>query len=254
MCDRNNDDSNHNECEGSSCACKTTEQTNSNQCCSSGECKDGEGGDDDDDPNLKYRYSAVIMCSLTILYCIAEGVISVKFGSEFDSSSLLFLGIDSLVEVISASLALWRLSGRKIALKKDKYATLGIGIMFLVLTIGTIVVSSINLSRKSHPESTFPGIIISAVSIVIMAIFWITKRWLAKRLNSATLQSEANCSFACLRITFVLFVGSMIFYFWKGGWWVDSSAALVLSIFFGWESYEMISWALSKKFDGGCAC
>ncbi|KAI8093745.1 Co/Zn/Cd cation transporter-like protein [Halteromyces radiatus] len=201
-----------------------------------------------------YEYIAIVVCSLTILYCVAEGIISVTFGSESDSSSLLFLGIDSLVEVVSASLVLWRMASTNVTSKRDKFATLGIGIMFLLLTIGTIVVSCMNLSKMAHPESTLPGIIISSVSIVVMAILWLTKRWLAKRLNSSTLESEAKCSFACLRITCVLFVGSMIFYFWKGGWWVDSAAALVLALFFGWESYEMISWALSKKFDGGCSC
>ncbi|CAG8715187.1 1499_t:CDS:1, partial [Acaulospora colombiana] len=38
---------------------------------------------------------------------------------------------------------------------------------------------------------------------------------------------------------------------WQRAWWVDSAAALIFSIFFAKEGYEMVIWASSKNFTGG---
>lgn len=85
-----------------------------------------------------------------------------------------------------------------------------------------------------------------------MVLIWLPKRYLAKALDSNTMQGEATCSLSCIQITVALFTGLLVYRLWKGGWWVDSATALVLGWLFSWEGYEMLRWVQDPAFDGGC--
>jgi hypothetical protein len=152
MCNSHCPERKYNDCEGKSFSCKSTEQNSSNECCSSVECKAGEGADNEQ-PKLRYsicrQQFAIAISVLSIFYNGAEGIVSVVFGEENGSYSLIFFGIQSFVEVVSACLVIWRFI--KIAkpgeeqnktisdelLNKERKATIGIGILFGILTIGT---------------------------------------------------------------------------------------------------------------------
>ena len=85
-----------------------------------------------------------------------------------------------------------------------------------------------------------------------MILIWLPKRYLAKALNSAAMEGEALCSLTCVQITVVLFVGSLIFKLWPGGWWCDGATSLGLSLLFACDGWRTISWSMNPKFDGGC--
>lgn len=65
-----------------------------------------------------------------------------------------------------------------------------------------------------------------------MIAIWLPKRYLARALNSSTMQGEATCSLSCIQITLVLFAGSLIYKLWRGGWWVDSATSMILGVLF----------------------
>ena len=85
-----------------------------------------------------------------------------------------------------------------------------------------------------------------------MFFIWLPKRYLASALDSSAMRGEAICSLSCIQLTFVLFIGSLIYKVWRGGWWLDGATSMVLSFLFGWEGFKMIRWALSEDFTGGC--
>ncbi|CAG8478007.1 203_t:CDS:2 [Diversispora eburnea] len=205
---------------------------------------------------------AIIVCAITILSNIVEGVLSLILGSQSNSVSLIIFGIGSFVEMTSASLVLGRfvvelrksiqieeaIVDKTTFIDIERKTTLGIGLLFLVLASGTFLHAIISLSQRSHPENTIAGLIISSVSIVCMLAVYIAKRYLAAKLDSSSLASEAQCSLACIKITGVLFVSSLIYMIWENIWWVDSVAALIFSTFFAKEGYVMINWASSEYF------
>ncbi|CAG8781185.1 6860_t:CDS:1, partial [Racocetra persica] len=59
-------------------------------------------------PRSKLNKIAIALSIFTILWNLAEGVVSVFFGAENESVSLVFFGIDSFVEVTSSCVVLWR--------------------------------------------------------------------------------------------------------------------------------------------------
>lgn len=188
---------------------------------------------------------------------------SIYFGETAASNSLIFFGIQSAVEVISAGFVVWRFlkvappgeEGTAVSddmLKKERYATIGIGILFGILTVGTWVTSIISLVKHNHPDTSTPSLIISASALALMILIWLPKPWLAKTLNSSAMHGEAKCSLACIYITAILLIGTLVYKFWENGWWVDSAIAILLGAFFAKESLEMIRWGTSKEFSGGC--
>lgn len=210
---------------------------------------------------LKY---AAYVCIFTILWNVAEGVVSIFFGHEDDSVSLVFFGVDSFIEVTSACLVLWRFLTESKPdeeratqileenLSKEKKCTMGIGLLFILLSLATISDAIVSLIQKRRPETAIAGLIISSVSLSFMGFLWLSKKYLAKMLNSSTMASEAQCSLACIKITFILFLGSLLYMVWKGGWWLDSAAAIILGVLFAKEGVDIILWAKSKNFNGGC--
>jgi len=213
-------------------------------------------------PREKYdshrmRMFALGISWISIVYNGIEGGVSIGMGAEVVSRALIVFGVQSVVEVLSAALVIYRfrreLDGNTPPnLPLEKRATLGIGILFIILTIGTWVASIIALAMHDEPDSSKPSLIISACSLVLMIFIWLPKPWIAAELNSSVMRGEAACSLACIYLTIVLFIGSLVYKIWSGGWWVDSTVAILLGFFFLREGWNMIAWAQNKDFNGGC--
>ncbi|KAG0709161.1 hypothetical protein DFH29DRAFT_216966 [Suillus ampliporus] len=89
---------------------------------------------------------------------IAEGVISMVFGVKSSSHSLIFFGIRSVIEVLSASLVVWRFmnrlkAGEEARMSKDmrveRIATLAIGILLMMLASAAVGTSIASLVAQS---------------------------------------------------------------------------------------------------------
>ncbi|KAF8463558.1 hypothetical protein JB92DRAFT_3066470 [Gautieria morchelliformis] len=207
---------------------------------------------------------AIAISVISVVYNAAEGGVSIGLGVDSASRSLIFFGIQSAIEVASAIMVLWRF--RKVAkpgeegnvvlhpseLRMEKNISGSIGALLLVLALGTEVSAITALALHQEPDVSNASIIVSASALLIMILIWLPKRYLARALNSSAMQGEATCSLSCIQITLVLFVGSLVFRLWRGGWWVDSATSLLLGVLFGWEGWKMVRWVRSPEFDGGC--
>ncbi|CAF1494317.1 unnamed protein product [Rotaria magnacalcarata] len=213
-------------------------------------------------PKEKYektrmRVFALAISWISIIYNAIEGGVSIGLGADVMARALIVFGIQSLVEVLSAALVVYRFrceiqNNSSINLALEKRATLGIGILFVILALGTWVASIVALVTRAEPDSSKPSLIVSAASLFCMIFVWLPKPWIAAELNSSVMRGEAACSLACIYLTIVLFIGSLVYKMWLGGWWIDSAIAIALGFFFLHEGWEMIAWARNKNFNGGC--
>ncbi len=205
----------------------------------------------------RMRVFALAISWISIVYNGIEGGVSIGLGAEVGSRALIVFGVQSVVEVLSAALVIYRFR-RELEensppnLSLERRATLGIGILFIILTVGTWAASIVALAMHAEPDSSKPALIVSACSLVCMIFVWLPKPWIAAELNSSVMRGEAACSLACIYLTIVLFIGSLVYKLWRGGWWVDSVVAILLGFFFLYEGWEMVSWARNKEFNGGC--
>ena len=114
----------------------------------------------------------VLHCLLSV-YNIAEGLVSGYFGYNDESLALFGFGADSFIEAISG-LGIVHMIMR-IRHKPDnqpdnfeKTALKTTGNLFYILVAGLVFTSIYNIVTAQRPESTFWGIVISIISIVIM--------------------------------------------------------------------------------------
>ena len=202
---------------------------------------------------------AVFLAWFTIGYNLLEGVVSIALGVKSESIALAGFGADSLIEVASAVLILWRFRGEvnvgsAISIGRERRATFGIGILFLLLAVMTALTSFFQFQAGSHPITTLPGLIISILSLSFMYFLWSAKCNVAIQLDSASMMKDAACSLACIKLSVVLFVGSLVFVGFPTLWWADSGAALILAVLIGKEGFETVRAALHPEFSGGCGC
>jgi divalent metal cation (Fe/Co/Zn/Cd) transporter len=201
----------------------------------------------------QWRRRALWLSGLTIAYNLIEGLVSMAFGWTDDSIALFGFGADSFIEVASALLVLWKLLDHG-SLERERKATRGIGWLFLFLAAGIAGGAILQVTARRHPPTSMPGLIISALSMAFMTYLWQAKLRVAKTLDSAALEADATCSLACIRLSMVLFAGSLLFLLTPALWWIDAAAALGLALLIGKEGFNMIRAARSEGFTGGCGC
>jgi len=213
------------------------------------------------DPSSSFDWMAHarFLAGFTIAYNLVEGLVSMGFGWQDESMALFGFGADSFIEVGSALLVLWRLKagsetcGSKV-LRRERRAAMGIGGLFVLLALGTVLGAVWQLMEGRHPETTLPGLVISVLSLSFMYWLWRAKLRTARALDSHSLMGDAACSRSCMQLSGVLFGGSLLFRLAPSLWWVDAVAALVLSGFIAWEGVAGIRAARRPDFPGGCGC
>ncbi len=207
------------------------------------------------DPNVA---RAVVLSRLTIAYNVVEAVLAVPLGVADESLALLGFGLDSLIEVASAGLVLWRFSvpadARSALEARERKATLGIGLLFCLLALVTVVGALWRLWTRQAPETTLAGIVISTASLSFMVYLWRAKKRVAVALDSSTMASDAACSLACIQLSVVLLAGSLLFAVAPALWWADAMAALGLAALIAREGVEMVRASRKPEFSGGCGC
>ncbi len=200
------------------------------------------------------------LAMLTIAYNLLEGFVSIWFGFADESLALMGFGLDSLIEVASACVVLWRLSREarsasgELHVEVERVATRLIGYLFLGLALSIWAGSLWALLASRAPESSLAGFVIALLSLSFMVALWRAKLRLGQALDSATLIGDANCSLACVRLSGVLLLGSILFLIVPALWWVDSAAAIVLAAMIWSEGIGMVRASWRSDFTGGCSC
>lgn len=191
----------------------------------------------------------------TILYNIAEGIISTYLGFEDESLALFGFGTDSFIEVISGlGIAHMVVRIRKNPdSSRDPFERTALkitGIAFYLLTVGLVVTSVYNIWTGHKPITTFWGVVISLISILVMWILVAWKRKVGNRLKSAPILADANCTMVCIYMSVILLISSGIYELFEIGY-IDSIGTLGLAYFSFKEGRECFEKARS---DMHCSC
>ena len=161
---------------------------------------------------LLYRWASALAL-ITIIYNIAEGIVSVYLGFDDETIALFGFGLDSFVEVISG-VGIWHMINR---IKRntdgnsdsfEKQALKITGTAFYILAFGLVVTSIFNIFKGHQPETTFWGIIVASVSILTMWILIHYKIKVGNKLNSQAIIADANCTKTCLYLSVALLLSS----------------------------------------------
>jgi divalent metal cation (Fe/Co/Zn/Cd) transporter len=198
---------------------------------------------------------AFALSIFTILYNLVEGIIATWFGYEDETLALFGFGVDSFIELISGVGIMYmviRIRQNPHSNRSDfeKTALKITGVSFYILVVGLLLSSILVFYTGRTPETTFWGIVISTISIIVMLALIYGKIKTGKKLNSDAILADANCTKVCIYMSIVLLISSAI-YVLTGFKYADALGTLGLAWFSFKEGKECFEKAASNKH---CVC
>ncbi len=199
---------------------------------------------------------ALLLSVITILYNIAEGLISIFFGLNDETLALFGFGLDSFVEVISGIGILHmiiRMKRNPIS-ERDRFERTALkitGFSFYLLCAGLILASVLLIINDVKPDTTIVGIVISLISILTMYTLLHYKLKVGRALNSDAIIADANCTKTCFYLSFILLASSLSYELFKIGY-LDIAGSLGIAYFAFKEGKESIEKSNSSKLS--CSC
>jgi divalent metal cation (Fe/Co/Zn/Cd) transporter len=166
----------------------------------------------------------------TIGYNSLEGLIAVAAGLIAGSIALVGFGFDSLIEVTSGAVLLWRLHADVNEERRERVEAISlriIGACFILLAIYVSYDSVKSLIRREAPEESLVGIILASVSLVVMPLLVRAKRKIARAIKSRALIADSKQTELCTYLSAIL-LGGLLLNALLGWWWADPLAALVM--------------------------
>jgi divalent metal cation (Fe/Co/Zn/Cd) transporter len=203
--------------------------------------------------NQLYKFAFAISI-FTILYNVAEGLVSTYLGYEDASLTLFGFGADSFIEALSG-FGIAHMVARiqhNAGERRDDFERTALritGTSFYVLVAGLTITSVYNIATNHQPQTTLWGVIISLISISVMWALIVAKRKLGTQLHSEAILADARCTKICIYMSFVLLASSAIYELTHLPY-IDSIGTLGLAYFSYQEGKECFAKA---KSDALCA-
>jgi divalent metal cation (Fe/Co/Zn/Cd) transporter len=166
----------------------------------------------------------------TIGYNSLEGLIAVAAGLVAGSIALVGFGFDSLIEVTSGAVLLWRLHADLDEARRERVEAISlriVGACFVLLAIYVTYDSLTSLIRHEAPRESIVGIVLAVVSLIVMPLLVRAKRKVARGINSRALMADSKQTELCTYLSAIL-LGGLLLNALVGWWWADPVAALIM--------------------------
>lgn len=161
---------------------------------------------------------------ITIVWNSLEGIIAIGAGLLAGSIALVGFGFDSVIEVSSGAIILWRLvSGEH----REQLALNLVGISFLALAAYVAFDAMKSLWLVEAPEASYIGITIAALSLVVMPLLARAKRRVAAQISSRAMHADSRQTDICTYLSAIL-LGGLGLNALFGWWWADPLAGLIM--------------------------
>jgi divalent metal cation (Fe/Co/Zn/Cd) transporter len=176
----------------------------------------------------------------TIAWNSLEGLIGVVAGLVAGSISLVGFVIDSFIEVASGFTLLWRMSVDADVDNRERNEKLSlriVGVCFLALALYILYEGAGDLTTKTAPQHSIPGIVLACVSLVVMPILSRAKKKVGNALSSAAMNADARQTDFCVYLSGIL-LGGLVLNAGLGWWWSDPIAALLMVPIIAKEGFD----------------
>jgi divalent metal cation (Fe/Co/Zn/Cd) transporter len=168
-----------------------------------------------------------LLVTATITYNVIEAVVAIAAGSLAGSTALIGFGLDSVIEVASAAAVAWQFSGADPE-ARERTTLKVIALSFYALAAYVGVESVRTLTGADPARHSTTGIVLAAVSLLVMPVLSYLQRRAGRELGSASAVADSRQTLLCTYLSGVLLLGlalnSLL------GWsWADPLAALVIA-------------------------
>lgn len=169
---------------------------------------------------------------MTVAWMTVEGAVAIGAGIVAGSLTLTAFGLDSVIELSSACVLIWRLNvelrhGQAFSERAERTASkIGGGLLF---ALAAYIVAGAVWSLWTRHGETFSllGLIVAGLAIPIMALLARRKIAIAAQLGSRAMWADAAESITCGWLSLVVVIG-LTTDFLLGAWWVDAVTSLAI--------------------------
>lgn len=168
-----------------------------------------------------------LFVTLTISYNVIEAVVALAEGTRASSTALIGFGLDSVIEVSSAAAVAWQFAGPDPA-ARERIALRVIACSFFGLAAYVTIDAVRALLGVGEARHSTVGIVLAALSLVIMPVLSLAQRRAGRELGSLSAVADSKQTLLCTYLSAVLLVGLLLNT--TLGWsWADPIAALVIA-------------------------
>ena len=164
---------------------------------------------------------------LSIGWTGLESIVGIIAGVLAGSVALIGFGFDSVIEVVSSLVLVWRLSDASATEDREAFAHRLVGVCFLALAVYVSFEAMKDLLAHSTPRVSYLGIIYAAACVIVMPLLARAKRRAAANLQSHALHADSHQSDICAYLAVIL-LGGLSLNALFGWWWADPVAALCM--------------------------
>jgi divalent metal cation (Fe/Co/Zn/Cd) transporter len=172
---------------------------------------------------------ARLLAWLGLAWHFVEAAVAIGAGVVAGSIALVGFGADSLIEAVAGIIVLWRFAASRVGSEAaERRAQKLIAVSFYILAAYVGIEAARTFLGGGHPDVSWVGIGLSAVTLVTMPPLAIAKARVGEALGSSATKSEGRQNMLCAYLSAALLVGlgaNAAF----GWWWADPLTALVIA-------------------------
>lgn len=167
-----------------------------------------------------------LLVAATITYNVVEAIVAISAGAAASSAALVGFGLDSTIEVASAATVAWQFSGSDPE-SRERVALKVIAVSFFALAAYVTVESIRSLTGAETADHSTAGIVLAALSLLIMPGLSCAQRRAGRELGSASAVADSQQTLLCSYLSGALLVGLLLNSLF--GWsWADPVVALII--------------------------
>jgi divalent metal cation (Fe/Co/Zn/Cd) transporter len=170
---------------------------------------------------------------LTLGWMSVEAIVAIGAGLTAGSLILTAFGLDSLIELASSGVLIWRLTvelrrGERFSEEIERTASRIAGALLLVLAAYVTVGATWSLWTRTGEAFSWPGLIVALVAIPSMRYLAHRKIAIAEKLGSRALRADAMEAVTCGWLSFVVVISLAAQWALGAWWWIDGIASLAI--------------------------
>jgi len=184
------------------------------------------------DPRAALVREAFRLEYLIVVWMIIEAGVAIGSGIAARSVTLLAFGVDSVIELASAAVLIWRLTvelrnGQSFAEAAERTASRIGGALLLSLAAYVVLAAGWSLWTRQGQDFSWLGLAVSLAAIPIMWVLSRRKLRIAEALGSRALRADAVESITCGWLSAVVVLG-LLAQLLFGAWWIDAVSSLAI--------------------------
>lgn len=179
---------------------------------------------------------------VTLGWSLLEAAVAVAAGVLAGSIALIAFGLDSVIEMSSGAILLWRLSSDRDEVGRERTEARAlrlVGISLLAIAVYIAVEAARSLILRHAAEISQVGMGLAIAALIVMPWLARAKRRVAAQIDSHALVADSRQSDICSWLAAILIAGLFLNAL-LGWWWSDPVAALLMVPLIAKEGFEAL--------------